>query len=89
MQESNVSAPADSDVKTDVVEQKPEASEVKDNETSSTGQNTKIVNLQDIKAKKQQPAIDLNHMEPVPICSQKEKAYIQKRKNQSVYRYRR
>ena len=76
MQESNVSAPADSDVKTDVVEQKPEASEVKDNETSSTGQNTKIVNLQDIKAKKQQPAIDLNHMEPVPEYVPKKKKRI-------------
>ena len=75
-QESNTSVPSDSNMETDVAEQKSEIPEVKDNKASSADQNTKIVNLQDIKAKKQQPPIDLNHMEQVPEYVPKKKKNI-------------
>ena len=84
-QEPNTSAPSDSNVKTDAVEQKLENSEVEDNKTSAAGQNTKIVNLQDIKAKKQQPAINLNHMEQVPEYVPKKKKNIFRREKINLF----
>ena len=69
-------------METDVAEQKSEIPEVKDNKASSADQNTKIVNLQDIKAKKQQPPIDLNHMEQVPeYVPKKKKTYSEEKKS--------
>ncbi|MEI3551311.1 MAG: hypothetical protein V8Q17_01595 [Acutalibacteraceae bacterium] len=72
-------------MKTDAVEQKSEVPEVEDNKTSSADQNTKIVNLQDIKAKKQQPPIDLNHMEQVPEYVPKKKKNIFRREKINLF----
>ena len=84
-QESNTSVPSDSNMETDVAEQKSEIPEVKDNKASSADQNTKIVNLQDIKAKKQQPPIDLNHMEQVPEYVPKKKKNIFRREKINLF----
>ena len=84
-QEPNTPAPSDSNMETDAVEQKSATPEVKDNKTSSADQNTKIVNLQDIKAKKQQPAIDLNHMEQVPEYVPKKKKNIFRREKINLF----
>lgn len=68
-------------METDVAEQKSEIPEVKDNKASSADQNTKIVNLQDIKAKKQQPPIDLNsYGASAGICSKKKKNIFRREK---------
>ena len=72
-------------METDVAEQKSEIPEVKDNKASSADQNTKIVNLQDIKAKKQQPPIDLNHMEQVPEYVPKKKKNIFRREKINLF----
>lgn len=84
-QESNTPAASDSNMKTDAVEQTSESPEVKDDKTSSADQNTKIVNLQDIKAKKQQPPIDLNHMEQVPEYVPKKKKNIFRREKINLF----
>lgn len=84
-QEPNTPAPSDSNMETDAVEQKSATPEVKGNKTSSADQNTKIVNLQDIKAKKQQPAIDLNHMEQVPEYVPKKKKNIFRREKINLF----
>lgn len=84
-QEPNTPAPSDSNMETDAVEQKSATPEVKDNKTSSADQNTKIVNLQDIKAKKQQPAINLNHMEQVPEYVPKKKKNIFRREKINLF----
>ncbi len=84
-QESNTPASLDSNMETDAVEQKSATPEVKDNKTSSADQKTKIVNLQDIKAKKQQPPIDLNHMEQVPEYVPKKKKNIFRREKINLF----
>lgn len=84
-QEPNTPAPSDSNMETDAVEQKSATPEVEDNKTSSADQKTKIVNLQDIKAKKQQPPIDLNHMEQVPEYVPKKKKNIFRREKINLF----
>ena len=63
----------DSEMNADSVDRKSEESQVSDDTTSNIVKDTKIVNFQDIKAKKQQSAIDLNDMEQVPEYVPKKK----------------